>query len=354
MKQDDRDSVVRALETHSQHSKSAIQAMHEALTKSETERRKMEKSCLEVDRRLQAALADQQRLEEQNAALVQQVEHLSHELAESRQHASELLRQAQEESKKEWLKQEAMFKNTIRNLKKRIRADSQSVSLETHQEVVQRAEHLQKQLDEFKKNKITNNCRALQPPQPHVRIGRTLFRPVTGRSINVPFGYSPQPTVTGKRSKSVVKTNENVPPANEDMLATRLSQAKGAATSTPERVNDENALRVAPPPPSLPVVENNRAVVNTKSALANRNMNGQIPVRSLKVVVSKRAQKPTGRSQELPVSVRVAKKGGPLRPNFVFKEGKTPSKNRTAIIRENGGLRGMLQKLAEVRSPTFK
>lgn len=356
MTQQDREGTVRALETHSKNSKSAIQAMHEALTKSENERRKMERNSLEIDQRLQNALTEQQRLEEQNLALARQVEQLSKELEQSRQHAVDLLRQAKEESKKEWLKQEAMFKNTIRKLKKQIRGEKDSVSFEVYQEVVQRADHLQKQLDEFKIKERSSdpsnsgaNCRALQPIPPPVRIGKTVFRPVT-RTIHVPSTRPPS-TVTTASSESNEKTSSR----NTDQL-TKAPPAKGllkpCIKPRKEAENKENSGRVAlPPPPPPPVSKSGK--VQTKTVLGNRSTNGHETLRSnTKATVSKTPQKPVG--GQLPAGIRVASEERTLRPNFAFKEARTPSKNRTDIIRQNGGLRGMQQKLAHVRSPTFK
>jgi len=54
----------------------------------------------------------------------------------------------------------------------------------------------------------------------------------------------------------------------------------------------------------------------------------------------------------LPVGISASKECT-VRPIDAFKGNKTPSKNRAEFVRGNGGLRGLQEKLRQVRSPTF-
>jgi archaellum component FlaC len=126
MTRSERDAVVRKFIQHSKEqaetSKSAIQAMQEALSVSEEQRQKQNNVSKASSDRLQKLLVEHDKLESENKRLSADVEKLTNELTTSREKASQLLSQVREDNQKEWLKREAMFKTTIRKMQKELRA----------------------------------------------------------------------------------------------------------------------------------------------------------------------------------------------------------------------------------------
>lgn len=396
----DRAAVVKALETHTKNSKSAIQAMQEALNKSQGERRKLEKSSVECNMRLTSALAEKERLENDNTTLEERIQQLSKDLADSRVHFNELVRQTKEDCNKEFKKREMMFKNTIRILQKR---NNNSVSSEVHAQVVQQAENLQKEIDNLReqsgattKNEVKSQ--ALQAVPAPIRTGNTLFRPVTNRNINLksaqprldgyfkpsnvmekstngtsrneflPVSSKPQVLV---RTRSSYENNQNkhaaVPPppppppalvkkgspnanqhtnhqvrtistsTNGSFPFANSSKSKAIVKTTASYENDENKHPPVPPPPHPAVGKN--PLGNHK---ANQNINHQVAKVAWKGLSSPADLRPCGVPSE-----------GSAGPPSALQQGKTPSKSRCELVRESGGLRGMIEKMKKVRSPTF-
>ena len=316
MTQSEREKVVRTfvnqLADRAEKSKSAVQAMQESLALSEADRRKLSQSCRESNIRLQNALVDQQRLEEENLKLTNQVKQLSEDLYRSREQADQLLNQVREDNQKEWLKREAMFKNTIRKLQKQLRSE--------------RA-HSGKNKDSGTDaaSKAGTTCQVLQKVPPKVRVGNTVIRPVS-------------------RSSS----SDRLQPRASQISTQVPSQKIAVPPSSQKDQSNENRHRVPAPPPSVAV----RGILKPKRVFGNGNLRskGQLPNDQAKVLVENEPYKEN--CTQLPVGISASKECT-VRPIDAFKGNKTPSKNRAEFVRENGGLRGLQEKLRQVRSPTF-
>lgn len=307
MTQNQRENVVRSFvdqfADRASKSKSAIQAMQEALDLSEAGRRKLSESFRESKVRLHNALAEQQRLEDENHRLANQVTTLTGELQQSREQADKLLDQVREENQKEWLKRETMFKNTIRKLQKQIRAEKAKEGNNTPSggTIVPDG---------------SSECRTVAPVTPQVRVGNTIIRPV---------------------SRGELSDRHRAFPSNHREASERLE-------------NDENK-GCEPPPPPRPVIAEG-GILKNKKVLGSSNftLNGQAADKKVKTVIRSNAKKESG--IQAPSGVCVSKSYS-ARPTDAFKGTKTPSKSRTEFVRGNGGLRGLQEKLRQVRSPKF-
>ena len=317
MTQNEREHVVRSFVNQSadraEKSKSAIQAMQEALNLSEVDRRKLSESCRESKIRLQKALADQERLEEENRRLANRVTQLTEELQQSREQSDQLLNHVREENQKEWLKRETMFKNTIRKLQKQLRAERAQEVKNPGTTVVP---------------KVDRECRALQPVPAKVRVGNTVIRPV---SHSTPSNRLPLLAAQLNGSVPSQKVTVLSPPQTSEGLK-----------------SDENRGRVSPPPPSAAI----RGILKPKRVFGSNSLrlNGQVADKKVKAAVRSKPQKETG--IQLPQGILISKECS-ARPIDAFKGSKTPSKNRAEFVRGNGGLRGLQEKLRQVRSPRF-
>ena len=332
MTQSDRESVVRTFVRQTEHqakkSKSAIEAMQEALAISEGKRKKLSEACEASNMRLHNALAKQKRLEEENQLLAQRVHQLTDELQASREQADQLLRQAREESQREWTKKEAMFKNTIHRLKKDLRAEKQRNATSENSNTTNTTSTGDKE----------SECRTLQVVPPPVRVGNTVIRPFRGA-----------PRAVGNRSNLSSSSSSTKP--NENTHSSRAIVAVPPPPPPTQIECKENASKatVPPPPPAPPATQ---GILKPRTVFGNgqSRSNSQPAVGKVKVTVRKQPQK--AEESPLPAGVRVAKDQN-ARPLDAFK-GKTPSKNRAEFVRGNGGIQGLKDKIRQVRSPTFK
>ena len=309
MTQKDRETVVRKFvaqtAVRSETSRSAIQAMQEALNVSEAKCRKVSESYHATHARLQIVLANQQRLENENRSLTNQVRVLTEELQQSRRETDTLLAKAREENQKEWTRKETMFKNTIRMLQKQLRAEKNKQSTGTA--IVA---------------KVDNNSRALQPISAPVRVGNTVIRPVLD-SKSAP-----------RRSQQPIKQST---PSLQLVHKQTTSSSKVPHPPQPSVENKENAGKAAPPPPPP-----TQGILKPKRVLEDNSsqVNKQAP--KVEAFVRKPQQ---DENNPLPTSVRVAVDTSNI---------KTPSKSRAEFVRANGGLRALNAKLRQVRSPAPK
>jgi hypothetical protein len=336
-----RSAAVQEICGQSKASKTAIQAMQEALQTSEKERRKMSESQRQTETRLQAVLRNEQKLEEANRQLTQQIRQLTQELEESRATADRLLQQAREQHQRDWLKRENMFKTTIRKLQKQIHGEQALVPLQVYRAAVERAERLEHKVQKLDNKPVPAKGSTLVPrPSAPLRIGNKVLTPIL-RNRQSSLARQPKKPQLPTSKVLILPTVKTIPKTKE---------------------NDENVFRpksLVPPPPRR---------VGNKGAFKSILRNGSKVVPSLTPPQESKVLKVSGNKpltsnafkpdkeqyQKQPGKLRVSMSSdqAPVRHSFAFSQGKSPSKNRTEIIRQNGGLRGMQEKLRQVRSPT--
>jgi hypothetical protein len=335
-----RSAAVQEICGQSKASKTAIQAMQEALQTSEKERRKMSESQRQTETRLQAVLRNEQKLEEANRQLTQQIRQLTQELEESRATADRLLQQAREQHQREWLKRENMFKTTIRKLQKQIHGEQALVPLQVYRAAVERAERLEHKVQQLDSKPVPAKGTTLVPrPSASLRIGNKVLTPILRN-----------------RQSSLARQ-----PKKPQLPTPKVLSLPTVQTIPKTKQNDENVFRLkslVPPPPRR---------VGNKGAFKSILRNGSKAVPSLTPPQESKVLKVSGNKsltsnastpdKEQPGKLRVSvvvpsSDQAPVRHSFAFSQGKSPSKNRMEIIRQNGGLRGMQEKLRQVRSPT--
>jgi archaellum component FlaC len=312
MTQRDREAVVKNYMKHTKEqaekSKTAIQAMQEALAVSENDRRKLSESARASSNRLQESLAKQQQLEQENKKLSAEVATLTEELKTSREKSNKLLEQIREDNQKEWLKREAMFKNAIRKLQKQLKAVQQNSKQGEGKEGIETV-------------KETTTQPKLIKVAPSFQVGRTTIRPVVQ-----------QPHPAFRRTKiPEPKTKSSEKQKNE-----RQHRSSMVVFGSE---NDENCSQHAH--------FTNSSTSTMEGILKPKRMFGQTG--ELKSIMKKPTQQEMAKSFAGP-----ATSGRAAHPSDAFKGGKTPSKNRAQFVRGNGGVKGLQDKLRLVRSPTFK
>ena len=309
MTQKDRESVVQTFvkdtALRSAKSRSAIQAMQEALNVSESKCKKVSESYRTTHNRLQNALADQQRLEHENRRLTNEVQVLTEQLQQSREEADNLLSKEREENQKEWLRKEAMFKNTIRMLQKQLRVEKNKL-----------------------KSSTDNESRALQTVHAPVRVGNTIIRPVVDNKSAAP--------------RHVQK------PFKQSTVTLQLTNKETGSIKVPspqQQIEKENAGKVPPPPPPLEGAHKPKRVLGNSSSRMNATaLPGKVKAFVRKPQNSGNAQVPPSVGVTNDSSSRLS----------ATSNSKTPSKTRAEIVRENGGIAAMREKVRQLRSPTFK
>ena len=308
MTQSERGAVVKDYikqsKDQTEKSKSAVQAMQEALVVSETERRNISSTLKSTSDRLQTALSKQQELEQENRQLSSKVQSLTEELKESREEATRLLNQFREDNEKQWLKREAMFKNTIRKLQKELRVEKKKTT--SSDDSVENAPI----------NQVTSS-RNKASDSSSLRVRGTVIRPVLQDNVNVMNRSNPPTNATG--NAEVRKPNRflDKPGIKLQKIENRLGRA--ATKPAPE-------------------------VLQPKCMFRSATTYKPIEKMMLKTTQDSRTEIPTDEAQRAPSVV--------VRPIDAFK-GKTPSKNRADFVRGNGGIKGLQEKLRQVRSPIF-
>lgn len=280
----------------SEASRTAIQTMQEALMNSEAKCKKVSESYRAEHARLQSVLADQQRLEEENYRLANQVRELTAELQQSREDTDRLLAKAREENKKEWMKKESMFKNTIRILQKQLRDEKNKEKVST----------------EIVPMEATNS----RTRQPVVRVGNTVIRPI----------------VTNKPALSSRDHHSNRP--SDAIVSVAAKKQSHADKPVPP-----------PPPPPLESIENKENGCKVQPGSKPTSLKGVLkPKRVLRNSTSI-ANGPGPAPAKIKAFVR-----RPQKDANTSSGAKTPAKTRTEFVRANGGLR-VLQ--AKTRALTY-